>query len=395
MSRRSFMGWLAALLALLACSASPPAMADEFTPVTAAPIAERISAVPGTDGRFHVVYELALTNTKAAPAVLGAVTVRARGGRVLARFRGARLLARLRTPLPSPVESLAIEPFAQRLLYIELAFRRRSAIPRSIVHRLAVRAAANPAATEPSPLRYAIAPLRIRSDLPVRITPPLSGPGWVVANGCCATDSAHRGAVQSVNGSLFDAQRFAIDWVRIDAGGRIVNGDPTDVRNHNAYGAPVHAVAPGRVVSTLSRLPDQPPGQLPDPASITLATLDGNHVVQTIGRGRYAFYAHLQRGSLTVRPGQRVRRGQVIGRLGNSGNTSAPHLHLHVMDGPSVLGSNGLPFVFERLKRTGRLSAREFDAAANLEGVFGPRLFRRAQLRRDQLPLDLDIVSFP
>jgi len=385
--------WLAAVPVLLACGASPAA-ADEFTPVTAAPIAERITAVPGTDGRLHVVYELALTNTKAAPARLRAVTVRARRGRVLARFRGERLLARLRTPLPAPAESLVIDPFAQRLLYVELAFRRRAAIPRSIAHRLAVRAAANPAATEPSPLRYPVAPLRIRSGRPVRITPPLSGPGWVAANGCCRTESVHRGAVQSVNGSLFDAQRFAIDWVRIDAGGRIVAGDGSHVRNHNAYGAPIRAVARGRVVSTLARLPDQPPGQLPDPASITLETVDGNHVVQSIGNGRYAFYAHLQRGSLTVRPGQRVRRGQVIGRLGNSGNTSAPHLHLHVMDSPSVLGSNGVPFVFDRMTRTGRLSAAEFDAAASLEGAFSPRIFRRAQPRRDQLPLDLDIVSF-
>jgi peptidase M23-like protein len=385
--------WLAIVPALLAC-ASPAAAADEFTPVTATPIAERVTAVPGTDRRFHVVYELALTNTKAASARLGAVTVRARRGGVLARFRGARLLAQLRTPLPAPADSLVIEPFAQRLLYVELAFRRRSAIPRSIMHRLAVRAASNPRATEPSPLRYTVAPLRIRVRRPVRLSPPLAGPGWVAANGCCATTSVHRGAVQSVNGSLFNAQRFAIDWVRIGADGRFVAGDPTDVRNHRSYGAPVRAVAPGRVVSALSRLPDQPPGQLPDPATITLETVDGNHVVQTLGDGRYAFYAHLQRGSVTVRPGQRVRRGQMLGRLGNSGNTSAPHLHLHVMDGRSVLGSDGLPFVFDRMEMTGKVSATEFDASASLEGVFSPRVFGRPQPRRDRLPLDLDIVSF-
>src|SRR5690606_12142235 len=104
----------------------PAAVADEFTPVTAAPVGGHLGAVPGTDGRFHLVYELALTNTKAAPATLGAVTVRARGGRVLARFRGAELLARLRTPLPRPADDLVIEPYEQRLLYVELEFPRRS-----------------------------------------------------------------------------------------------------------------------------------------------------------------------------------------------------------------------------------------------------------------------------
>src|SRR5690606_31427278 len=133
------------------------------------------------------------------------------------------------------------------------------AIPRSLTHRLVVRAADNPAAAEPSPLRYTVALLRIDSRAPVRISPPLTGSGWVAVNGCCSPAIVHRGSVQSVNGSLFNAQRFAIDWVRIDDEGRFVSGDPADVRNHNAYGAPVRAVAPGRVVSTLSRLPDQPP----------------------------------------------------------------------------------------------------------------------------------------
>jgi murein DD-endopeptidase MepM/ murein hydrolase activator NlpD len=145
-------------------------------------------------------------------------------------------------------------------------------------------------------------------------------------------------------------------------------------------------------VSALRNLPDQQPGQLPDPASLTLETVDGNHVVQALGDGRYAFYAHLQRGSVTVRPGQRIRRGQVIGRLGNSGNTSAPHLHLHVMDGRSVLGSDGLPFVFDRMDVTGRVSAADYAANPGIEGVFGQDVFRRPLTRRNQFPLDLEVL---
>ena len=74
-----------------------------------------------------------------------------------------------------------------------------------------------------------------------------------------------------------------------------------------------------------------------------------------LGGGRFAFYAHLQKGSLKVRPGDRVRRGEVIARLGNSGNTSAPHLHFHIVDNASVLGSDGLPYVIDRFDVRGEI----------------------------------------
>ena len=81
---------------------------------------------------------------------------------------------------------------------------------------------------------------------------------------------------------------------------------PDDV---TAYGAQILAVADGTVVSALSTLPDQKPGSLPDPSTITLDTVDGNHVVLDLGGGSFAFYAHMQPGSVRVREGQHVRRG--------------------------------------------------------------------------------------
>jgi murein DD-endopeptidase MepM/ murein hydrolase activator NlpD len=75
-------------------------------------------------------------------------------------------------------------------------------------------------------------------------------------------------------------------------------------------------------------------------------TAGGNYAVVNIGHGRYAFYAHMQPGSLKVKVGDTVKTGQVLGLLGNTGNTDGAHLHFHIMDGPSPLLSNGLPFVF-------------------------------------------------
>jgi murein DD-endopeptidase len=76
---------------------------------------------------------------------------------------------------------------------------------------------------------------------------------------------------------------------------------------------------------------------------VALADAPGNYVALDIGGGRYAFYEHLAPG-LAVRPGQRVRRGQVIARVGSTGSASRPHLHLHVSDASAPLAAEGQPF---------------------------------------------------
>jgi murein DD-endopeptidase MepM/ murein hydrolase activator NlpD len=117
--------------------------------------------------------------------------------------------------------------------------------------------------------------------------------------------------------------------------------------------------------------------------------------VLAIGHGHYVFYAHLKRGSVTVKPGQRVHRGEVLGELGNTGNTSAPHLHIQVMNGPSPLASDGLPYVIDRFELAGQVAAGPFNAAPGVVGVFPARRLVPAVARRDQFPLNLNIVGFP
>ena len=102
------------------------------------------------------------------------------------------------------------------------------------------------------------------------------------------------------------------------------------------------AVADGTVIERLDTLDNQVPGRLPDPRTVNMNNVDGNHIVLDLGNGFFAFYAHLQKSSVLVKPGQRVKRAQILAKLGNTGNTSGPHLHFHIMDSPSVLGSNGL-----------------------------------------------------
>ena len=378
-------------------------LGDQFTAVLAGFVGDELVPVPGTDGRWHVVYELELTNAKHVPATIEGVEVLDldHPDRVLRSFSGKTLTADLfelsghpreKTRKAGAVAELA--PGESALVFVELAFGDRAEVPDRIVHRLTGRAATNPGSESPEPIRYLVAPRDLSRREPIALGPPLAGGGWLAVNGCCR-GGAHRGAVQTVNGALINSQRFAIDWLRVGPGGKLFAGDRLeDAPSWYCYGQPVLAVADGTVIATESSLDDQPVGTLPDPKTITLQTVDGNHVILDLGNGVYAFYAHLVKGSVAVEPGDRVRKGQELGRLGNSGNTSAPHLHFHLMNGPSAIASDSLPYVFESFTLEGRVDPAQWyesddlgDALTILADEAGPR--------SGQLPLDLQVVELP
>lgn len=240
------------------------------------------------------------------------------------------------------------------------------------------------------------APLKIADDKPLIIGPPLTGAGWVAANGCCNPGIVHRGSVLSVNGALYDAQRFAIDWMLLDEHGRLVQGDVADVHNYSDYGADVLAVADGRVVSAVNNLDDQVPGRLPDPSSINIETVDGNHVVVDLGGGRFAFYAHLQKNSVRVKSGDEVKKGAVLGKLGNTGNTSAPHLHFHVKNRPSPpLPADGVPYLIDAFDFAGQVDLTAFEAAPDITGDWGKGTSRQTRAARARVPAQCEHHQFP
>jgi hypothetical protein len=392
---------VAAILACIAAAAAepPPVLPDTFTPVLARFVGDQTGPVPGTDGYRHVVYELLLTNARAVPATLTRVSVLdgAHHERVVKTLEGPTLRAALHELNTRPAADLVLAPNASRLLFVELAFDAGTPVPDAILHRIEGTGAASPGATAAEPLSELVAWWDLTHTPPTPLGPPLAGEGWVAANGCCTDRGAHRGAVLPIDGRLRDAQRFAIDWMRVDTEGRMVHGDPARPESFLAYDQPILAVADGTVTEVLDGLDDQVPGTLPDPRTITIANVDGNHVVLDLGGGRWVFYAHMKKATIRVRTGDRVHREQELGRLGNTGNTSAPHLHLHVMDGPSALDADGMPWVLDAVTLTGQLDgARWYDPASRLDEAY--RLLPAvggAGPRRGELPMDLDVVTFP
>jgi hypothetical protein len=373
--------------------AAPVAGADLYTPLVVSAFQQRTTPVLGTDGRFHVVYELVPVNARPGAATLERVAVSDAGAphRGLATFDRTALAPRIRTLDNREAASAALGANEVRLVLLDLALEPASRMPQGLLHRFHTVVRATPTATTASALAYSAAPIALDTAVPI-IAPPLAGPHWVAFNGCCAPGGSHRSTAMPVNGQLHFAQRFAIDWMQLDDAGRLVRGDPANVHSYTSYDREVLAVAEGTVVETLDALDDQVPGRNPDPSSITIDNVDGNHVVLDLGGGRHAFYAHLRKGSVAVRRGDRVRRGQVLGRIGNTGNTSAPHLHFHLMDGPSVLGSEGIPYVIDRFLLAGKIPASAVPD--DLSGDYRGHLSAAVAPRERQFPLDMDVVDF-
>lgn len=373
------------------------------TPIVWSVLGKTVFPVKGTDGRIHLAYELHVTNVTAASLRVRAIEVldAKRGDRVTGvnqavTIKGEAIAAQPRgftikpgqTTLAKPDYNERLGKGESALVYFDIAYDNPSDVPRLIKHRFIV--------TQPNPeggqvtTRVVGEVTEVSRAEAVVLAPPLKGGNWLNVNGCCAIIAPHRYYVLPFNGGLKPAEHFAIDVVQLDAQGRPFIGDPTKLSSYPYYGVEILSVAPGRVVETVNDLKDEVPGADPP---LNFETAAGNHVIVDIGEGRFVLYAHLVPGSVTVAKGEYVQQGQVLGRLGNSGNSTAPHLHFQVMDSPSTLNATGLPFVFDRMQFQGRI-AGTYEDLIKASDAAPPIDMRGAGPRTGQMPLTLDIVGF-
>lgn len=154
------------------------------------------------------------------------------------------------------------------------------------------------------------------------------------------------------------SQEFGFDLVKVDKDMNLSSNSGNKNEAFSFYGDEVIAIADGVITSTFDKLPDNPAAGelLPEEElgeiiaeSGYLPIAGGNHIVIEHPSEEYSFYAHLILNSLKVKVGEKVKQGQVIGLLGNSGNSSAPHLHFQLMQGSDPLTARGLPCKFNNL----------------------------------------------
>lgn len=231
--------------------------------------------------------------------------------------------------------------------FICLAFDARLAVPARVRHRVLL----DHSVVDGPVISTHFTPLRVLGR-------PVVGGNWTPAN-TPSLDSHHRMGLWVVNGDARISRRYAIDWKKFDSQGQSYAGDARDVHAYYAYGQKVLAVADGTVVAARDGFPDNVPKTEAgfEPARpVTLETIGGNQIIIDLGKGQFAAYFHLKPGSIDVKLGDRVRRGQVLARIGNSGDARWPHLHFQVTDQADVMDSEGLPHVFEhyRIKTGGQ-----------------------------------------
>jgi hypothetical protein len=195
-----------------------------------------------------------------------------------------------------------------------------------------------------------IAELDISPAVPIMIQSPLRGKNWSAGNGPSNT-SPHRRSVLPVDGQPHIGQRYAIDWVQLGDDGSTFKGDKHKNSSYHAWDQEIHAVAPGKVIEAKDGIPENIPESSKLAITITSETLAGNHIIEDLGDGHFAAYAHLRPGTLKVKVGDTVHAGDVLGHLGNTGNSSEPHLHFQVCDAPSFYDSEGLPFAIDQYTR--------------------------------------------
>ena len=175
---------------------------------------------------------------------------------------------------------------------------------------------------------------------------PLTGAWWAVQAGDWS--DFHKTEVYS--------QPFAVDFMKLGPEGRTHQGNGRALSDHYSWHQPVYAAAGGKVAYTCFDMPDMAPGAIPDQAIMRgdMRRLLGNAVAISHANGEFSYYAHLQQASLQVNEGEMIRRGALLGRVGNSGNSPGPHFHFHVMNGPNLFIDQGLPFQFSHFEAGGQ-----------------------------------------
>jgi murein DD-endopeptidase MepM/ murein hydrolase activator NlpD len=254
------------------------------------------------------------------------------------QFCGGRLV-----PKGTRLAGAHLEP-GQALILMGQPFEYRGERDRVSVTARATSAMGAVEGTDSLPIRHAFAKAHLRF--------PLQG-AWYVAVGP-SLHTPHRWALP---------EEFGFDVVRLREDGRTHEGNGTAFTDYSAYGQPVLAGADGVVVAAASDVAEDPstlrqPGETDDAYGMRVAThqmqllqggtraVTGNYVVLDHGGSEYSVYAHLRPGTVGVTVGQRVHAGERLGELGSSGNSTEPHLHFQVCDGPDPLNCVGIPVAF-------------------------------------------------
>lgn len=356
------------LILLILLAQRAPIVSSIDVQILAPPAVVTIAGPIG--GQRHLVYELHVTNFRSSAVTLTSIDVIDADRNVrLATLRDETLVVDRRT----------LEAKSHAVVYVWLPLDNSVSPPVRLRHRIALDAAV-----------VDTDPVAVRQQPAIELDPPLRGGPWVALYDPRLV-GGHRTAIYALGGHARIAARFAIDFVRLSPEGARARGDASQIANWYGFGQDVLAVADAVVADAKQDLEEWP--TLDARTRVSLENVSGNFICLDLGDGRFAFYEHLKMGSLHVKPGDRVSRGQVIASLGNTGSSSAgPHLHFHVADASDELAAEGLPYVFKQFNVVGAFAD---IGAFTKDQMWTPAPPAAAGPRSRELPAANVVVNFP
>ncbi len=296
-------------------------------------------------GHRYVAYELYLTNLSANSMKLQRIDVlddQEPSATPLASYEDKQLGALLQSVGAQAPDVSELSGGATAVAFMWVPIDGHARIPARLRHRVV---------TSTSKIEGAVVDTH-HNDLQL-LAPPVRGAGWLASDGPSNDPSNHhRRGILAINGQVTISRRYAIDWM-IQKEDSILSGDPQDLRSYYSYDQPVFAVADATVEEARDGIPNNTPGSpetFHHAVPITIDTVGGNTIVLNLGAGQYAWYFHLAPGSIRVKIGERVRRGQLLARIGCSGDPPIPHLHFEVTTSPTLLAGEGLPYLIDHYR---------------------------------------------
>lgn len=346
------------------------------------------SATVKADNKIHMSYELTILNNRTIPFILKKVEVYNANApdSSIAEFDSEYLnIHFVRHGLTKEKNPLELRGNEFGVVNIWLTLEKSDSNLTQIFHKLIFERINDNQETKTYQME--VGRLNIPPQTEVLLGLPFKKGKWLYAQ------NHHRDSRFITEGKASYSQRYGIDWILLDNEGVYVKNESEQNENWITYGVELLAVSDGKVVDVKDGIAENTPLSENMAVSITRETIAGNYIVIDIGNDIYAVYAHLIPSSLKVKNGDLVKKGQVIGLLGNSGNSDAPHLHFHLETKSNItLGGEGVPYHFSEFKQL--VKYRDDELEALFDSMKFPLKDLSPSIRFNELPIGNGIVEF-
>jgi hypothetical protein len=340
----------------------------------------RLSIVPEVvpiDGKPTAYLEYDLTNISGDTLQLTGLALQERNtSKVVTALDHAAIRSRM-APLNGALlkqDQTLLAPRETKIVYLEFIFE--TIEPKTFFTSVFAFDVLHHGKREP---QHADAYFYVGKKAPLTLGPPLREGNWVAVYDP-SWMRGHRRVLFRGDVQMHLPGRYAIDFLRTDDQGRFAKGNADEIKNWYGYGADVLAVSDGTVLSVRNDFSESATlsGHTQPPSN----DATGNYISLGIGHEQVVFYEHLKPGSIRVTEGQQVKKGDVIASLGFTGQSTGPHLHLHVADQNTPLLAEGIPFVFDRFTVLGVYN----DAAKLGKERWSPKDSDKARMKERPAP---------